>query len=289
MDNSTDCTGFFTQNTDITGIGVRVAFYVQMVVIELQTWFKVGEEDILNACWVLISMSFGLMLAAIVAATQNQLSFYNAVQVQNLVSLTQVTLLCVGNSLIWGTESGGLMHWTRRKKWRHNAIVMCLLCSQYFLGGGLLTYLWVKGQRFGPNPECISSMHFYVSAWRLRGSDPFRNAKIAAFTIYISLVLGPVCQNLFMYTAVRVQSTPTLYNLDSQHGLLYPAHGAAHQAKLSSTIRSCAMDIWADLGAHSHCPRGRRAAYRSLRCYPKSKMGRREGGQIRRAEGGRVG
>ena len=49
----------------------------------LQVILKPTESD--SALWTLGSMSFGLMLATIVSAVQKQLTFYNAIQVQNLV------------------------------------------------------------------------------------------------------------------------------------------------------------------------------------------------------------
>ena len=33
MANATDCTSFFTQNTDITGLGVRLGLYLQLAIV----------------------------------------------------------------------------------------------------------------------------------------------------------------------------------------------------------------------------------------------------------------
>ena len=46
---------------------------------------RLNEKEALAAFWTLASMSFGLMIASIISAAQNQLSFFNAFAVQNLV------------------------------------------------------------------------------------------------------------------------------------------------------------------------------------------------------------
>ena len=43
-----------------------------------------GAEEAFDAFWTLVFMNFGLLLASVVSATQGQLSFYNAIQVQDL-------------------------------------------------------------------------------------------------------------------------------------------------------------------------------------------------------------
>lgn len=44
-----------------------------------------NPDDLYSAFVTLSSMNVGLMIAAIVSAAQNQLSFFSALQVQNLV------------------------------------------------------------------------------------------------------------------------------------------------------------------------------------------------------------
>lgn len=96
-----DCKVFFAQTTDITGIGVRLAFYLQTLNIGrsdnpgplswlmnpavVQMFLSHQPDDLFNAFLTLTSMNVGLMLASIVSASRNQLSFFNAIHVQNLV------------------------------------------------------------------------------------------------------------------------------------------------------------------------------------------------------------
>ncbi|THH33461.1 hypothetical protein EUX98_g747 [Antrodiella citrinella] len=72
-------------NPDISGIGVRLSFYLQnflLVLLVDRSW-----EDAPSALWTFTSTSFGLTIAAIVQAQQAQLSFFQALQVTNLVWL----------------------------------------------------------------------------------------------------------------------------------------------------------------------------------------------------------
>ncbi|THH02589.1 hypothetical protein EW026_g305 [Hermanssonia centrifuga] len=72
-------------NADISGIGVRLSFYLQnflLVILVDRSW-----QDAPGALWTFISTSFGLTIAAVVQARQGQLSFFQAVTVTNLVWL----------------------------------------------------------------------------------------------------------------------------------------------------------------------------------------------------------
>ncbi|EKM51302.1 uncharacterized protein PHACADRAFT_213152 [Phanerochaete carnosa HHB-10118-sp] len=182
MDNSTGCTNFFTQNTDITGIGVRVAFYLQVTIVVFQ--IRLREEEGMNAFWTLASMSFGLMLATVVSAAQHQLSFFNAYQVQNLVCLANCALVQVAHAQWRITLSNPY----REQKIRDRMFTW-FYYIQYILAGSLLVTLWAIGEKFGPDSSCISSMHFYVAYWRIFSSNAFHGAKIAAFVIYVWLIL----------------------------------------------------------------------------------------------------
>ncbi|KAJ3555427.1 hypothetical protein NM688_g2588 [Phlebia brevispora] len=74
-----------TVNTDISGIGVRVSFYVQTLLLVLlgdRSW-----QDAPSALWTFIATSFGLTVSAISQARSGALSFFQALQVTNLVWL----------------------------------------------------------------------------------------------------------------------------------------------------------------------------------------------------------
>lgn len=58
---------------------------------------RLNEREAISAFWTLASMSFGLMIASVISAVHNQLSFFNALAVQDLV--LSVTVRCAAVSL----------------------------------------------------------------------------------------------------------------------------------------------------------------------------------------------
>ena len=107
--NATNCTGGIPTNSDISGIGVRAAFYIQTAILgqsdcmEDQIYTMKGYltltgtlspvllvdrsiEDALGSLWTLISLSFGLTLAAIsiIPDSQQPLNLLQAIIVSIL-------------------------------------------------------------------------------------------------------------------------------------------------------------------------------------------------------------
>jgi hypothetical protein len=68
-------------NPDISGIGVRLSFYIQTFVGIL----LVDRDSNASDVWTFIATSFGLTISAIVQDAQKQLSLFQALQVSNLV------------------------------------------------------------------------------------------------------------------------------------------------------------------------------------------------------------
>ena len=106
MSASDPCSAFFTQNTDINGIGARLAVYLQvnmicglpsssrdsLLILSAVLQLIIDAERALGSFWTLLFMIVGLTSASVVSASQGLLSFYNAIQVQNLS--WYVVLLC---------------------------------------------------------------------------------------------------------------------------------------------------------------------------------------------------
>lgn len=100
MDNSA-CSEGQQNNPDISGVGVRISFYLQTIFLgacsTLQRHFKTylilhpvllidrSWEDAPSALWTFIATSFGLTVAAIAQVRNQSLSFFQALQVSNLV------------------------------------------------------------------------------------------------------------------------------------------------------------------------------------------------------------
>ncbi|KAJ6622533.1 hypothetical protein B0H10DRAFT_888496 [Mycena sp. CBHHK59/15] len=77
-------------NPDISGRGVRIAFYLQTLALV----FLAGRalDEALSSVWTLIGTSFGLTVSALVTAVQNELPLYQAIIVTDLVWLAQYAI-----------------------------------------------------------------------------------------------------------------------------------------------------------------------------------------------------
>ncbi|KAJ7706025.1 hypothetical protein B0H17DRAFT_607250 [Mycena rosella] len=81
--NDNPCLNYASTNPDISGIGVRVSFYLQtflLVILVDRSW-----EDAPIALWTFIATSFGLTIATIVQHQSDaQLTLFQGLQVSNL-------------------------------------------------------------------------------------------------------------------------------------------------------------------------------------------------------------
>ena len=94
-----DCVEYFTHNTNLTGLGIRISIYAQTVILgkrritrvfvtrsrcaSIVTQVVLSPEKCTVALTVLGSTTLGLLVAGVVAVTQRQLSWYNAIAVEN--------------------------------------------------------------------------------------------------------------------------------------------------------------------------------------------------------------
>ncbi|KAG5342024.1 hypothetical protein C0989_005704 [Termitomyces sp. Mn162] len=89
MDNAAnECAKYADSNPDISGVGVRVSFYLQTFLLVLlvdRSW-----QNAPIALWTFIATSAGLVLAAIII--RDQLTLFQALQVSNLVWLGKMYL-----------------------------------------------------------------------------------------------------------------------------------------------------------------------------------------------------
>ncbi|KAF7353313.1 F-box domain-containing protein [Mycena sanguinolenta] len=83
-------------NPDISGLGVRISFYVQTIalgkedpplVLILVLLTARSLDEALNSVWTLLGTSLGLTISALVTAAGNQLTLYQAVVVTDLIWL----------------------------------------------------------------------------------------------------------------------------------------------------------------------------------------------------------
>ncbi|KAJ7293726.1 hypothetical protein C8J57DRAFT_35968 [Mycena rebaudengoi] len=156
-DPEPDCSGYATTNPDISGIGVRVSFYLQTFLLVLlvdRSW-----QDAPIALWTVIATSFGLTIATIVQhQSAAQLTLFQALQVSNLVWLAN-----------FGTFVA-LASYSRQKAANHDELVRGEYnvkfgaVIQALFSMSLTIYMWSTVSTFGSLPECSHLINYMVFA-----------------------------------------------------------------------------------------------------------------------------
>ncbi|KAJ7445110.1 hypothetical protein FB451DRAFT_1568236 [Mycena latifolia] len=80
----------FEANPDISGLGVRISFYIQTICLV----FLAGRslDEALNSVWTLLGTSVGLTISALVTAAEDSLPLYQAIIVTDLVWLANYAI-----------------------------------------------------------------------------------------------------------------------------------------------------------------------------------------------------
>ncbi|TDL28337.1 hypothetical protein BD410DRAFT_216204 [Rickenella mellea] len=154
-------------NPDISGVGIRISFYLQnflLVLLVNRSW-----EDAPNALWTFITTSFGLTIAAIAQAVSGsssnpKLSLYEAIQVSNLVWLANF-----GSYLALASYSRhkAFAFDKKRKKAKgiprgHDNFVKFGAVVQTTFSMALTLYMWATADTFGDNPECNHDVKYVL-------------------------------------------------------------------------------------------------------------------------------
>ncbi|KAJ6621217.1 hypothetical protein B0H10DRAFT_1021653 [Mycena sp. CBHHK59/15] len=156
---SFDCSNYAASNPDISGIGVRVSFYLQtflLVILVDRSW-----QDAPTALWTFIATSAGLVIATITQHQSNDLTFLEALQVSNLVWLAN-----------FGTFVA-LASYSRQKAASHKELnarvgpdynVKFGAMVQTLFSMALTIYMWSTAESFGTMPQCSHLISYMVFA-----------------------------------------------------------------------------------------------------------------------------
>ncbi|KAJ7636883.1 hypothetical protein FB45DRAFT_907611 [Roridomyces roridus] len=118
----------FETNPDISGLGVRLSFYLQTIALVLLTGRSLEES--LNSVWTLLGTSFGLTISALVTAVQNELPLYQAIVVTDLVWLANYAIFMA------------LATYNRHPKGSHT--VQYAAIGQTYISMAIILYLWSR-------------------------------------------------------------------------------------------------------------------------------------------------
>ncbi|KAF4573195.1 hypothetical protein EYR36_007705 [Pleurotus pulmonarius] len=167
---SSDCMVAFDNNPDISGVGVRISFYLQtllLVILVNRSW-----EDAPSALYTLVATSAGLQIAALVQAKVGKLSLLQALQVSNLVWLANF-----GTFVALASYS--------RQKAKSNKPMLQTLFSM-----ALTLYMWITAKTFGPEAQCSILIQYVFFVIRAPALGAGRSA---AITISFLLAMVYIC------------------------------------------------------------------------------------------------
>ncbi|CCL99762.1 uncharacterized protein FIBRA_01784 [Fibroporia radiculosa] len=92
-------------NTDIAGVGVRAAFYVQSLFNTLLVIFS--PEDSVPSAWASTLLTAALVIAAVVQKIQGSITLHHSILVLNYATLSCISSLAIAPILpVWRIESG---------------------------------------------------------------------------------------------------------------------------------------------------------------------------------------
>ncbi|KAJ7727826.1 hypothetical protein DFH07DRAFT_224636 [Mycena maculata] len=277
MSDTSQCVYYATTNPDISGIGVRVSFYLQtflLVILVDRSW-----EDAPIALWTFIATSFGLTIATIVQYQSSpQLTLFQGLQVSNLVWLANFgTFVALASYSRQKAASQKEPHGADYKV-KFGAMVQTLFSM------GLTIYMWWTADTFGSMPKCSHLINYMVFAIKVPALGAGKIIGLTASTILTIAYVVITLHELRSYRKSRkenkdgampspthpkspkaVSSSTSVPTISNDHSLPRPVHSAAYH----KPVRSWHMppqspgDTSSQVphSTHKHRPRRRRWSY----------------------------
>ncbi|KAI9454676.1 hypothetical protein BJY52DRAFT_713919 [Lactarius psammicola] len=145
---STTCEGI-PPNPDISGIAIRINFYVTIFIVAVLPR-RPSTEKLIDTLNVNAGLTcFGLLIAAIIQTFQNRLDLYHAIFVLYFVNFLGTIVYC-----------SGIFKWTLTYI-RLGAISQITTLGAFFAWS---IYVWANAVTFGSTPECNGEIKLHDSS-----------------------------------------------------------------------------------------------------------------------------
>ncbi|KAJ7241501.1 hypothetical protein B0H12DRAFT_1133580 [Mycena haematopus] len=176
-------------NPDISGLGVRISFYVQTIALVLLTARSLDEA--LNSVWTLLGTSLGLTISALVTAAGNQLPLYQAVVVTDLIWLANWAIFMA------------LATYNRHPRGSHT--VQYSAIGQTYISMSCILYLWARAPML--DAEFAGAQGETVFVVLFTSTNATGAGRIIALVVTTLLLIGySVVAALFIWR--RLSGTP---------------------------------------------------------------------------------
>ncbi|KAJ3482431.1 hypothetical protein NLI96_g6979 [Meripilus lineatus] len=227
-------------NPDISGIGVRLSFYLQnlfLVLLVTRSW-----EDAPGALWTFVTTSFGLTVAAVIQAKNHELSFFQALQVSNLVWMANF-----GSYLALASYSRHRANHEENKKMskssknantetaqktRSDDSVKFAAMLQMFFSIALTFYTWKNASTLGNQDQCTPTVKYVIFV----ALPALHSGRVVALTITGILTAGYAfitAHELLSY--FKKKKSPTKPDADVEQQLVVPEIKVEDHSALSPT------------------------------------------------------
>ncbi|KAF9469855.1 hypothetical protein BDZ94DRAFT_1316968 [Collybia nuda] len=145
---------------DISGVGVRVSFYLQTFILVLlvdRSW-----QDAPIALWTFIATSAGLTLAAVVQ--REQLTLFQALVVSDLVWLANFGTF-VALASYSRQKAASHKDSTSRRTFNYNVRFGAM--AQTLVSMALTLYMWAKAKTFGADSQCSYYVQYVLFVFQV--------------------------------------------------------------------------------------------------------------------------
>ncbi|KAJ7446503.1 hypothetical protein B0H11DRAFT_381601 [Mycena galericulata] len=222
--SDTQCVNYAVTNPDISGIGVRVSFYLQtflLVILVDRSW-----QDAPIALWTFIATSFGLTIATIVQYRSNPpLTLFQGLQVSNLVWLANFGTFV---ALASYSRQKAASHKESNIRIRADHRVKFGAMIQTILSMALTIYMWSTADTFGSIPECSHLIKYMIFAVKVPALGAGKIIGLTVSSILTTAYILITLHELRSYRRSRKEST--------EHALPSPeGHPTSPKAVSSST------------------------------------------------------
>jgi len=155
-----------TDNPDISGLGVRLAFYIQAYLTIIITFLP--DADVQASYWTMTITAFALFTSALALHSMDELSLYQGILVSVLLYLhAYAAAASMQSSTPSASPALPVNGKTARELEREWWIIRFKLTPPVLIATAFGLFLWIRAPIFGSQPECNNKTLFVVLGLRL--------------------------------------------------------------------------------------------------------------------------